>query len=280
MKRISKIFLSICMLFVISFSLVACSFFNDNTTNNNNDNNNNNNNNGGTPPTTQTYTPPTGVDMTSADAYITWLKNNLDLTLSYESEVYKINGTSIESSSKIISLYKDNTIYVEEIDEDEKTDKYYEITKIADKFKVITYSNYNLKYYEDIVTGFQLSDTLIPISMIYFFTDAVDVLFSSSIQGNSVTPTTNKTIEKLSDGKYLLTNIITYEITQNINGEDTKKSVNITIKLIVENNKLTSVEYITNDPRSSSGEESMIISYTYKDVIINFDKSQYTKYED
>ena len=262
MKKINKILLSICMFFVISFSLVSCSLPFGDTSNNNN---NNNSGSGGNP--TQTYTPPAGVDMTKAEAYAKWLKDNIDFTLSYEAEALASSNNSTVQSVTIKNQYKDNVNHLASYNADGTIEFYMELSMLLDKVKQREYDLDNFTYSDHIYEGRDVG-LYTPYGHICFFLEYPEYQFTTGLPETTVI---TRTIENKSTGKYVLTNKITYK-----SGSDKTETSTIIVKLVVENNRVTGFEFSESSTLPNSNKITRVYSYTYKnDVVVNFDTSNF-----
>lgn len=261
MKKISKLLLSICLLFVLSFSLTACM------------GGNNNKNSGSTKP--KGYTPPEDVDMTSGVQYAEWLLANHTNKDAYTMLFYKSkNGTVQESGS--LKYYKDEktstfisasynsagtiTYYREfkDITDNTHTVTIYDVTNSANKsYKVYTWDN-------DRFTTFK-NDEFYADSVIYHY--LYDYEQWDTTGATEITAQQNIVKDTETDGKYILTNTVlfTYE-----NGDE-NYFIEKTYKYTVVKDKIIDVTITTEDSRTRDVEEA-IYTYTYETVKISFSK--------
>ncbi len=260
MKKLSKILLSICMAFIVSFSFIACAP--------NDDNNNGDGGNGGS----STYTPPTGVDMTSMTDYTKWLLDNPDLNSSYIGTIYEKEGTTTKTTL-IKYQYKNNTQCIAVYSSSNTLESYYEIEEITSTSCIIkSYDISTLTYTETVETNSEAQKRRANL----FCADAVVMLpYQTEINqgfeiGTDITTlpgysgyTVNETVTNPATGEYDLSRILS--VTQS----GVSSTISYTSKIIRNRTQSFRLEY--------SALKFMELSYDYKDVTINFDKTLYTK---
>ena len=253
MKKFSKVLLSICMAFVVSFSLIACGVDDDDDFDN-----------GGsdTPPTTT-------LDRSSFSSYSKWMFDNPEFTQDYEGTVtIKIDGeteTFIVKSDchtlgdgsviKFIAQY-DVLGRLKDAEQFHKKSTGYDITNI-------NVSNRTYEIDEDVteleakkrMANLYCAHVIIAMPYQAELNQGHDVGYN--LYGDFAT----ETVTNPEDGKYVLTRTITSF------GYPT-----ITHKITIEDDRVISYKY------SCDGDE-MNMSYTYKNVTINEDLSDYEEVE-
>ena len=130
MKRISKLLLSFCMLFILSFSLVACMGGEEKPDNK-----------------PAGYTPPKNVDMTSETQYAEWLLEHHTTSASYEMKYYLSKNTNVTESGSLKYLKNNNILTSASYDSTGTLTHYYEFTNPADNQYIVTIYNTTSKTY-------------------------------------------------------------------------------------------------------------------------------------
>ena len=213
------------------------------------------------------YTPPEGINMSSAEAYAEWLSNNIDETISYEAKA-KIDDDEVNMKY----VYKDGVICLAFYDENKNITSYQEWTYFTDsesgqeKVLIKSYDVKNKTYSE----SEQLNDYTFFISkhnllcfaetMPFFFLNFPEINLPQEIPSNiKIT----REIKKVSNGVYnLKTNI-----------KDTQTKTTNYVQFVVKNDRIISY---------GSGNSSAyvtIATFDYDNVSIDFDKNGYTKLE-
>ena len=256
MKKLLKGFCAFCLMFIMSFSLVACSS-DDKGKNNGGDKPQN-------PAVTDKYTPPEGVDMTDAEAYGTWLKNNADIKLSYE---MKIVDDLSSSSMKYVYDDKENLIYLAHYDESETIISYKEIeligkSSVMDDYDVKTIEKEKFSYTQDEYLSFKSEN---------YFSDIIADLFlngpeSEYEDGMPDSVNVDRSISEISEGKYLLKTSI-------MDLEEHKSTI---CEYTYEKDRVSEIKIVIDE---TINEENLVrtkfISYEYEDekkIEIKFNK--------
>lgn len=260
MKKFTKILISFCMLFVVTFTLTACK---DKEPENK-------------------FNPPAGVDMTSAESYAGWLDNNLDETLSYTltssttqdgaTATYTIkyqykhgiqyvaiyDGLDMVSYMEIFKDGRDYEVSIYDVD----SEKYFTDTLTTDEF----YGSSSSMFGESLVSGdttpIALNKMRHILSQRRFFAHLTANTYLTFMETSfeSVSNST-KTISNPSDGKYELKETAT-----------TDGAITDTV-FTYENNIIQSLNISTADGDNAA---TMACTYKYGFVSFTFDKTGYT----
>ena len=268
MKRFTKVLMSLCLLLVVTFTFTAC--LNDDGSGNGNK-----------------FVPPSGVDMTSAVSYASWLDNNLDETLSYTALFTQTNTDGVTTTNTVKYQYKHGlqmiAIYV-----GTNMSAYMEIYKDGQDFETTIYDVSSQKYYSDTLTSDEFygknsssvfgeallvdddpNDNLAPAAPLSLVKMKLSLMYLnmtvSYLSANTYlnimewceVANSTKTISNPADGKYELKDT----------GTSNGGAINITFTY--ENNIVKSSNFSGNN-------QSWTTNYTYENVVITFDKTGYT----
>ncbi len=225
--------------------------------------------------TTESYTPPVGVNMTSVSEYALWLMDNADRSESYVATVtdyvssatpsvtiqkYKYeNGVekfASYGSSNQLSLYKEYA----KITADSYTEKTYDVSALTFSTNSINKNGY-LKSTLNAQSAQSIPGIMWQIEVNSGFNFGENKI--NQIQGyENITVT--ETVENPETGKYILTRAF------KLNGDVVMKYV-----ITCQNNKVTKVEMYSIGEGSELKLANAIV-YEYKEVVIDIQTSLYT----
>ena len=254
MKKLSKFLLSFCMMFVLAFSFVACANPDDDDDDDDDS--------------------PT-ITMTD---YANNLYENHDYKSSYiaSSIYYEVDAEPQTKITITKYTYSENTAHIAVYNEDEVMTNYYEIETVV-AGGLYRFYEYNLTNKTYTVKSLGADDINAKKANLYLAEKIVMQMFQVELNqgldiGSDISEllpegvSLSDTMTNPSNGKYVL--------KRTMSGIDDNKTISTETKLTCVNGKVK--QFSANSIVDNDIDISLDVSYEYKDVTINIDKTAYT----